>query len=103
MSFVLAHPLIKGDLAITRAEGEDEINAKEGLIVDVSSAGETKRMYLLGGRGYGPNPSTIVIAGLTVDVSYSSKIYRTTFKVEMREFIGENFPGTETDRKCVVE
>src|SRR5690625_1656487 len=99
MSFVLPQPLIKGELAITRAEGEDAVNAKEGLIVDVSSAGETKRMYLLGGRGYGPEPSSIDIAGLTVHVSYSSKIYRTPFKVELREFIGEKFPGTETAYK----
>src|SRR5690625_5833582 len=75
MSFVLPQPLIKGDLAITRAEGEDAINAKEGLIVDVSSAGETKRMYLLGGRGYGQNPNTIIIVGLTVTVCISFQIY----------------------------
>src|SRR5699024_10650460 len=31
--------------------------------------------------------------------SYSSKIYRTPFKVELREFIGEKFPGTETAYK----
>lgn len=96
MSFVLPQPLIKGELAITRAEGEDAVNAKEGLIVDVSSEDETKRMYLLGGRGYGPEPSSIDIAGLTVHLSYSSKIYRTPFKVELREFIGEKFPGTES-------
>src|SRR5699024_9346114 len=99
MSFVLPQPLIKGDLAITRAEGEDAINAKEGLIVDVSSKGETKRMYLLGGRGYGPNPSSVDIAGLTVHASYSSKIYNTPFKVELREFIADKFPGTETAYK----
>src|SRR5699024_5618360 len=50
MSFVLPQPIIKGDLAITRAEGEDIASSKEGLIVDVTSNGETKRMYLLGGK-----------------------------------------------------
>lgn len=99
MSFVLPQPLVTGELAITRAEGEDAVNAKEGLIVDVSSKGETKRMYLLGGRGYGPNPSSVDIAGLTVHASYSSKIYNTPFKVELREFIADKFPGTETAYK----
>lgn len=99
MSFVLPQPLIKGDLAVTRAEGEDAINAQEGLILDVSSKGETKRMYLLGGRGYAPSPTSLDIAGLTVHVSYSSKVYRTPFKVELREFIGAKFPGTENAYK----
>ena len=99
MSFVLPQHLVKGDLAITRAEGEDAVNAKEGLILDVTSAGETKRVYLLGGRGYAPSPTSVEVAGLTVHVAYSSKIYRTPFRVELREFIGEKFPGTETAYK----
>lgn len=95
MSFVLPQPLVKGDLAVTRAEGEAAMNAQEGLVLDVSSNGETKRMYLLGGRGYAPNPSTIDIAGLTIHASYGSKVYKTPFKVELREFIADKFPGTE--------
>ena len=95
MSFVLPQPIIKGDLAITRAEGEDIASSKEGLIVDVTSNGETKRMYLLGGKGHAPNPTSIEVGGLTVHMTYSSKIYRTPFKVQLREFIADKYPGTE--------
>lgn len=95
MQFVLPQPIIKGDLAITAAEGEDIASSKEGLIVDVSSNGETKRMYVLGGRGYAPDPVSVDVGGLTIHLSYSSRVYQTPFTVELRDFIADKFPGTE--------
>lgn len=99
IQFVMPKSLVKGSLAIERTTAMETPNAQEGLILDVSSNGETQRAYLLGGRGYAPSPQTVNLAGLDVHIAYSSKVYNTPFQVELKEFIAEKFPGTDKNYK----
>jgi hypothetical protein len=94
MSFVLPDPIIKGTYGLVKAT-KDEKSNQDGLIVDVSTNGETKTVELLGGKGTFPDPKSLDIGGLKVYLSYGSKQYELPFSITLNDFIAEKYPGTE--------
>jgi cytochrome c-type biogenesis protein CcsB len=94
MSFVLPEPVIKGTYGVVEAT-KDEKSNQDGLIVDVSTNGETKSFGLLGGKGTFPSPTALDIGDLKVYLSYGSKQYELPFSITLNDFIAEKYPGTE--------
>ncbi len=94
MSFVIPDPMSKGNYGLVKTEPDEPAN-QNGLILEVSSAGETKTVELLGGRGTEPNPTEVEVGGLKVYVSYGSQKKDLPFSITLNDFIADKYPGTE--------
>ena len=94
MSFVLPDPVTKGAYGLVKAT-KDENSNQDGLILDVSTNGETKTVELLGGKGTFPNPKPIDIGGLKVYLGYGSEQYDLPFSITLNDFIADKYPGTD--------
>lgn len=92
-SFVIPEPAIKGEYGVVKAENPEA--AADALILDVLSNGESRRVTLIGGRGYAPNPTEVEIGGLQVYMSFGSKQIELPFSVTLNKFIADKYPGTE--------
>lgn len=94
MSFVIPDPVTKGFFGLIKAEKAEKSN-QDGLIVEVSTKGETKVVELLGGKGTFPNPKLVEIGGLKVYLGYGSEEYNLPFSITLNDFIADKYPGTE--------
>ena len=94
MSFVLPDPVTKGAYGLVKAT-KDENSNQDGLILEVSTNGETKTVELLGGKGTFPNPKPIDIGGLKVYLGYGSEQYDLPFSITLNDFIADKYPGTD--------
>ena len=93
-SFVIPEPVMKGKYGLVKAPADEPSN-QDGLIVEVTTKGETKTVELLGGRGTSPNPNEVEIGGLKVYLSYGSEKIDLPFSITLNDFIAEKYPGTE--------
>jgi cytochrome c-type biogenesis protein CcsB len=98
MQFVIPSPVTKGRQGVVKAEGLEKTN-QSGLVVDVSSGGETKTIELLGGAGTAPDPKKVTVNGMDVYLTYGSKEYDLPFSITLRDFIAQKYPGTEKNYK----
>jgi hypothetical protein len=73
-----------------------EDGKKDALIVDVFLNGEKKEVVLLGGKGIIKKPTDFILGGLYFSLSYGSKHYLTPFRLFLRDFQLERYPGSNT-------
>ncbi len=96
MRFVIPEPLVQGSYGIVEvAEEEQENTARDALIVEVSSKGETVRKRLLGGKGSSKFSEKFKVGGLEFSLAYGSKVHELPFSIRLNDFIAEKYPGTE--------
>lgn len=94
LQMVFPKPVIKGVFDVVEKtnfiRGDDD-----GVLLKVTSNGETKRVGLLGGE-YLSNPfQKISIGGLDVWLKYGPKIRELPFSIKLNDFIADRYPGTE--------
>ena len=70
----------------------------DGLVLKVTSNGETKRVGVLGGKGTDRNFKEVKVGGLDIALKYGSKILELPFSVKLNDFIAERYPGTVGER-----
>ncbi len=94
LQMVFPKPVIKGTFDVVKKT--DFIRGDEdGLMLKVTSEGETKRVGLLGGE-YLSNPfQKINVGGLDVWLKYGPKIRELPFSIKLNDFIADRYPGTE--------
>lgn len=96
MRFVIPDPMVAGTYGVVAIpETEDASGAQDGLMLDVSSGGETVRKILLGGKGSRNFSDKFTVGGLEFAMAYGSKVYELPFSIKLNDFIAEKYPGTE--------
>ncbi len=98
MQFVIPDPVVRGIYDVVPIEVKDK-GQEDALIVDVTTKGETKRMKLLGGKGFANNMQKITLGGLDIHLAYGSKRMQLPFSLKLNDFIAEKYPGTEKGYK----
>ncbi len=93
-AFVIPDPALRGKMDLVKAS-EEEATGTDAAVVEVSTAGKTDRITLLGGKGLSPAPKVLEIEGLSIGMSYGSKAYELPFSITLNDFIAEKYPGTE--------
>ena len=93
--FVFPEGLMQGEYGIVKAPKEDQSQV-DALFLEVSSAGETKPLTLIGGKGNVPDPEIVEVGGLEVYASYGAKEMELPFSLTLNDFIAEKYPGTES-------
>ena len=72
MSFVIPDPVMPGDFGIVKAP-KDEPTNMSAVTFEISSNGESKTVYVLGGQGVTKSPVVTELAGLKIYLAYGSK------------------------------
>ncbi len=93
MQFVIPDPVITGVYDIIPIE-EKKKGQEDALILEVTTAGETKEVKLLGGKGYANDMQKISLGGLDMYFTYGSKRMELPFALKLNDFIAEKQPGT---------
>jgi hypothetical protein len=93
MSFVIPDPVMPGDFGIVKAP-KDEPTNMSAVTFEISSNGESKTVYVLGGQGVTKSPVVTELAGLKIYLAYGSKEYKLPFSITLNDFIADKYPGT---------
>ncbi|EMQ94028.1 Putative cytochrome C-type biogenesis protein [Xanthomarina gelatinilytica] len=94
MQMVFPKPVIKGSFDLVK-KSEMLRGDENGVVLKITSNGETKRVNLLGGQGYSKPFEKVTVGGLDIAVKYGSKIIELPFSIKLNDFIADKYPGTE--------
>ena len=96
MQFVIPEPTVKGSYGIVPIPEEEITEAsQDALIVDISTAGESQQVKVLGGQGTSKFTTPFELGGLKFSLAYGSKVHELPFSIKLNDFIAEKYPGTE--------
>ncbi|WNH09773.1 cytochrome c biogenesis protein CcsA [Thalassobellus suaedae] len=94
MQMVFPKPVVKGVFDIVQ-KSRILKNDSDGLVLKVTTNGETKRVGLLGGKGMNNAFKQIKVGGLDFAFKYGSKVLELPFSIKLNDFEAERYPGTE--------
>ena len=77
--------------------------AEDALIVKVMANGKEHLITLYGGRGYAGIDEVFAIDNLNFKLSYGSKYYSTPFRVKLRDFQLDRYPGSMSPSSYAAE
>ena len=92
--------------------GKDEIysfskvmkdGSNDALIVNVNCNEDSKIVTLIGGKGFKSNPNEFIVGGIHFNLSYGSKNYYTPFRIMLRDFQLERYPGSMSPASFAAE
>ncbi|MDT0678247.1 cytochrome c biogenesis protein CcsA [Autumnicola musiva] len=93
LQFVIPEPVLRGEYDVVPTEQKMKDQA-DGVVMKVSSRGETETVILLGGKGIPTEPKKINLAGLEIFLNYGSIEKELPFALRLNDFIAEKYPGT---------
>ena len=96
LNFVLKDILDKTKKIPVSASNVMKDGNEDALIVNVKVNGESKEVILYGGKGYAGADNVFAIQNLNFKLSYGSKYYTTPFRVKLRDFQLDRYPGSES-------
>lgn len=94
MALVFPKPVVRGDFGVVKKSQMLKGDA-DGLIMEVSANGETKRVGLIGGPGIYGEIEEFEVGGLEMALQYGPKLLKLPFEIKLNDFIAEKYPGTE--------
>jgi len=94
MQLVFPKPVVKGKFDIVKKpvilKGDED-----GIVLDITANGETKKVNLLGGKGTYNKFEEIKVGGLEIALQYGPRLEKLPFEIKLNDFIAEKYPGTE--------
>ncbi|WP_298343908.1 cytochrome c biogenesis protein CcsA [uncultured Algibacter sp.] len=94
MQMVFPKPVVKGVFDVVQ-KSQLLKNDEDGVVLNVTTNGETQRVGLLGGKGTNSNFKIVKIGGLDFAFKYGSKVLELPFSLKLNDFEAERYPGTE--------
>ncbi|GAA4300904.1 cytochrome c biogenesis protein CcsA [Aestuariibaculum suncheonense] len=94
MQMVFPKPVVKGEFDIVQ-KSQILKNDSDGVVLKVTTGGETQRVGLLGGMGMNNAFKQIKVGGLDFAFKYGSKVLELPFSIKLNDFEAERYPGTE--------
>ncbi|GAA4897783.1 cytochrome c biogenesis protein CcsA [Flaviramulus aquimarinus] len=94
MQMVFPKPVTKGVFDIVQ-KSQLLKNDEDGLVLKVTTNGETQKIGLLGGQGTSGKFKQIQVGGLNFAFKYGSKVLELPFSIKLNDFEAERYPGTE--------
>ena len=93
--FVIPEPVLRGKFDIVKADS-DQGQVQDALFLEVNSDGVSKKLSLLGGKGWSNPPTKVSVGGLDFNFQFGSKKLELPFSIKLNDFIAEKYPGTES-------
>ncbi|WP_066225497.1 cytochrome c biogenesis protein CcsA [Formosa haliotis] len=94
MQLVFPKPVVKGKFDIVK-KAEFLKNDEDGVVLKVTTNGETQRVGVLGGKGSNGAFKQVKIGGLDFAFKYGSKVLELPFSIKLNDFEAERYPGTD--------
>jgi len=94
MQMVFPKPVTKGVFDVVQ-KSKILKNDEDGVVLNITTNGETKRVGLLGGKGTSSNFKQVRVGGLDFALKYGSKTLELPFSLKLNDFEAERYPGTE--------
>lgn len=94
MQMVFPKPVTKGVFDVVQ-KSQLLKNDEDGVVLKITTNGETKSVGLLGGKGTSSNFKQIKVGGLDFALRYGSKVLELPFSIKLNDFEAERYPGTE--------
>ncbi|WP_308992234.1 cytochrome c biogenesis protein CcsA [Mariniflexile litorale] len=94
MQMVFPKPVVKGVFDIVQ-KSKILKNDEDGVVLKVTTKGETQRIGLLGGKGMNNAFKQVSVGGLDFAFKYGSKVVELPFAIKLNDFEAERYPGTE--------
>ena len=94
LQMVLPKPVIKGVIDVVK-KPQILTGDEDGILLKVSSGGETKHVGILGGEYMSRPFEKVNVGGLDIALKYGAKIRTLPFSIKLNDFIAERYPGTE--------
>jgi cytochrome c-type biogenesis protein CcsB len=94
MQMVFPKPVVKGVFDIVQ-KSKILKNDEDGVVLKVTTNGETQSVGLLGGKGMDNPYKEVKIGGLEFAFKYGSKVLELPFSIKLNDFEAERYPGTE--------
>ncbi|MDX1270501.1 cytochrome c biogenesis protein CcsA [Bizionia paragorgiae] len=95
MQMVFPNPVIKGVFDIKERSKLLKSPSENGIVLNITTNGETKRVNVLGGSGTNNGYTNVEVGGLDLDIKYGAKVIELPFSIKLNDFIAERYPGTE--------
>ncbi|MBW2960652.1 cytochrome c biogenesis protein CcsA [Mesonia sp. JHPTF-M18] len=96
MQFVIPDPVVTGRYDMVPSKMKQKGQA-DGVVLQISAAGETKELKLLGAKGIINDFKEVKVGDLEVYARYGSKEYELPFALKLNDFIAAKYPGTENN------
>ena len=94
MQLVFPKPVVKGTFDIVKKpqilKGDEE-----GVVFNVTSNGETKKVNVLGGQYISNDFKYAKLGNLDIGLRYGPKMRELPFSIKLNDFIADRYPGTE--------
>ncbi|ULC60740.1 cytochrome c biogenesis protein CcsA [Flaviramulus sp. BrNp1-15] len=94
MQLVFPKPVVKGVFDVVK-KSQLLKNDENGVVLKVTTNGETQKVGLLGGKGSNSSFKQTQIGGLDFAFKYGSKVLELPFSLKLNDFEAERYPGTE--------
>lgn len=94
MQMVFPKPVVKGVFDIVKKSKLFK-NDEDGVVLSVTTNGETEKVKLLGGKGMNNPFKQIKVGGLDFAFRYGSKVMELPFEIKLNDFVADRYPGTE--------
>jgi len=103
LNFVLKDILPKAKMMPVSSSNVMVDGNEDALILNVKANGKSKEIILYGGKGYAGTDKVFAIKDLNFKLSYGSKYYRTPFRVKLRDFQLDRYPGSMSPSSYAAE
>ncbi|MFH4966322.1 cytochrome c biogenesis protein CcsA [Gaetbulibacter sp. M235] len=92
---VFPKPVIKGKFDLVKKSQMLNTFDEDGLLLKITTNGETKTVGVLGGKGSNNAFKKVKIGGLDINLQYGAKVLELPFSIKLNDFEAERYPGTE--------
>ncbi|MCY4216186.1 MAG: cytochrome c biogenesis protein CcsA [Flavobacteriaceae bacterium] len=92
-AFVFPEPALRGHVQYVKNLTQEGLPS--ALSIEIETAGESKTVQIIGGKGFSENPQLAQLGGLDFYINYGSKLLTLPFSLKLYDFIAEKYPGTE--------
>ncbi|WP_248722602.1 cytochrome c biogenesis protein [Seonamhaeicola sp. ML3] len=102
MQMVFPKPVVKGVFDVVQ-KSQVLKNDEDGIVLKVTTGGETKRVGILGGQGMNKPFKQINIGGLDFAFKYGAKVLELPFSIKLNDFQADKFPGSDINSAYASE
>ena len=103
LNFVLKEIIENGSDELYSSSKVMKDGNNDALIININCNGDSKKVTLQGGKGFKSNPNESVVGGIYFNISYGSKNYYTPFRIKLRDFQLERYPGSMSPASFAAE
>ncbi len=103
LNFVLKEVIDRGKMDIYSTSKVMKDGSNDALRVRINCNNETKDVTLFGGKGFNSSFEEHNVGGLYFNLAYGSKNYLTPFRIKLRDFQLERYPGSQSPSSFAAE